>query len=198
MLEPGEVLENTLSGERVTVRVGRGETGGRLVEADFELRAGGAVQAAHIHPYQTETFEVLEGEAVIRVGAREIVARPGERWTAPPGVPHRMANHSRGEVRLVTAAEPALRMDELLETLWGLASDGRTNRWGHPSPLRAAAIAAEFRDEFRLAAFPQWAQDAALRPLLPLARALGIPGTYVPLSRRRLRSPARPELAGEV
>lgn len=188
MLEPGEVIENTQSGELATVRTGKGETGGQLVEADFLLRAGGAVAAAHVHPFQTETFEVLEGEVSIRIGDEEILAVPGTRYIAPPGVPHRMMNHGDTDARLISSAYPAMRMDDLLETFWGLATDGKTNRWGQPSPLRAAAIAAEFRDEFRLT-WPQWAQDLVFRPLLPLARAIGMPGTYVPRSRRRLRTP---------
>lgn len=192
MLEAGEVIENTQSGERATVRTGRLDTDGKLVEADFLLEAGGAVAAAHVHPYQTETFEVLEGEVLIRIGSEEILAVPGTRYVAPPGVPHRMLNHSGRDARLLSSAAPAMRMDELLETLWGLASDGRTNRFGHPNPLRAAAIAAEFRDEFRLAWPPTWVQDLIFRPLLPLARALRYPGTYVPVERRRLRPRTEP------
>ncbi|GAA0512678.1 hypothetical protein GCM10011581_03110 [Saccharopolyspora subtropica] len=191
MLDVGEVIENTQSGERVKIRTGRLDTNGELVEGDFLLRAGGAVAATHIHPHQTETFEVLEGEVLIQIGSEEILARPGKRYVAPPGVPHRMINHGSTDARLISGAYPALRMDELLETLWGLATDGRTNRWGHPSPLRAAAIAAEFRDEFRLT-WPQWLQDAVFRPLLPLARALSYPGTYVPVDRRRLRPASAP------
>jgi mannose-6-phosphate isomerase-like protein (cupin superfamily) len=187
MLEPGEVVANTLTGEWAQVRTGRMATGGRLIESDYRLSAGGAVAAAHIHPNQTETFEVLEGEITIRLGKEEFLARPGVRYVALPGVPHRMVNHTEQDATLFSTSIPALRMDELLETVWGLASDGKTNRWGYPNPLRAAAIAAEFSDDMVLAAPPPWVQKLVLRPLLPLARLLSYPGTYVPVSRRRLR-----------
>lgn len=187
MTESGEVLANTLTGEWARVRTGRASTGGELIEADYRLRAGGAVAAAHIHPNQTETFEVLEGEITIQLGKEEFLAKPGVRYVALPGVPHRMINHTQEDATLFSTSTPALRMDELLETVWGLATDGKTNRWGYPNPLRAAAIAAEFSEDIVLASPPPWVQKLVLRSLLPLARLLSYPGTYVPVSRRRLR-----------
>lgn len=189
MIETGEVLENTQSGESVRVRTSRRDSAGKLVEGDFLLAAGGAVAAAHLHPKQVETFEVVEGEVFIRIGDQEVRAVPGKKHVVPPGVAHRLHNRGERDAKLLSAAEPALRMDEVLETFWGLATDGKTNRFGHPSPLRAAAVLAEFREDFRLSWPAPWIQDLIFRPLRPIARALGIPGTYVPVSRRRLRTP---------
>jgi mannose-6-phosphate isomerase-like protein (cupin superfamily) len=186
MLDAGDVVSNTQSGEWAKVRTERAGTGGKLIEFDYRLRSGGAVAAAHIHPHQTETFEVLEGEITIQLGDEKILARPGIRYVALPGVPHQMVNHTDEDATVFSTTSPALRMDELLETVWGLASDGKTNRWGYPGLLRAAAIADEFHSDFVLASPPAWVQNLVFRSLRPIAR-LRYPGTYVPVGRRRLR-----------
>lgn len=192
MLETGEVVTNTQSGESARIRTGRLDTGGKLIEVDYRLRPGGAVAAAHVHPNQTETFEVLEGEITIQLGGEQYLAQPGIRYMALPGVPHRMVNHTDQNAKLFSTTTPALRMDELLETVWGLATDGKTNRWGYPNPLRAAAIAAEFKSDFMLAWPSVRVQNAVFRSLRPLARLLSYPGTYTPIGSRRLRPTSTP------
>lgn len=181
----GDMIENTLTGERAIFAATGHETAGMRMEADYFLRAGGYVAAAHIHPLQEETFEVLEGSVRITIGGNEIIAVPGARYAVPPGVSHRIVNHTAQGAHLFSTLEPALRSDELLETVWGLATDGRTNRRGYPNILQAAVTGVEFRDELRLARPPRWVQDLVFSTLAPIARALSYRGAYVPQARRR-------------
>ena len=51
--------------------------------------------------------------------------------------------HFGAEVR------PALKIESLIETMYGLAADGKTNRWGIPNPLRLAVIAGAHFDTVR-------------------------------------------------
>jgi len=185
MPRAGDMIENTLTGERAVFAATRHETEGKRLEADYFLRAGGAVAAAHIHPLQAETFVVLEGSVRITIGDKEITPEPGVRYTVPPGVSHRIVNHTALAAHLFSTLEPALRSDELLETVWGLATDGRTNRRGYPNIFQAAATAVEFRDELRLARPPLWVQDLVFRTVAPLAHALSYQGRYIPQARRR-------------
>jgi hypothetical protein len=55
---------------------------------------------------------------------------------------------------------PALQFEELLETMFALAADGKTNRKGMPNPLRLAVIANAHFDTVRLPFPPAWMQKA--------------------------------------
>ena len=48
---------------------------------------------------------------------------------------------AQDEVRFVCEVRPALQFESLLETMFSLAEDGKTNRKGMPNPLRLAVIA---------------------------------------------------------
>ncbi|MEU8021579.1 MULTISPECIES: cupin domain-containing protein [Micromonospora] len=178
MPRAGDMIENTMTGERAVFRSTRHETDGKLLEADYHLTAGGYVAAAHVHPRQEETFEVLEGKVRIRIGGREILAEPGRTYVVPPGVAHRIVNHTSASAHLYSTLRPAMLSDELLQTMWALASDGRTNRRGIPGILQAAVSGAHFRGELYLAGPPLWLQDLVFRTLAPLGRALGYRGVY--------------------
>jgi len=54
----------------------------------------------HRHPY-TETWVVLEGEATIRIGDHEVVARVGDTAVVPPDTWHRFTNTGHGVLRMV-------------------------------------------------------------------------------------------------
>ena len=75
---------------------------------------------------------------------------------------------------------PALQFESLLETMYALAADGKTNRKGMPNPLRLAVIARAHFDTVRLPHPPAWLQWAGLALGAPLGRALGYGVTYEP------------------
>lgn len=180
MPRAGDMIENTMTGEKVVFRSTRHETGGALLEADYYLRPGGYVAAAHIHPRQEETFEVLEGSVNISIGGRDIHAVPGQTYVVMPGVSHRIVNHAGAPAHLYSTLRPAMRSDELLQTMWALASDGRTTKRGIPNLLQAAVSGAYFRGELYLAGPPVWLQDLVFRLFAPLGRAAGYRGRYLP------------------
>ncbi|MGH3150171.1 MAG: cupin domain-containing protein, partial [Streptosporangiaceae bacterium] len=64
----GQVIENPLSGERITIRspAGRPDGDGAL-EWELVLAPGGRVPSSHAHPRQEECFTVLEGQMRFRV-----------------------------------------------------------------------------------------------------------------------------------
>src|SRR3954452_13352883 len=92
MIAPGQTLENPVTGERFTFTATAGTTGGELLAFDFALRPGGAVPIPHVHPIQTERFEVLGGQMRFRIGLRTVVAGPGEVVEVAPGVANGFAN----------------------------------------------------------------------------------------------------------
>lgn len=184
MPRAGDMIENTMTGERAVFRSTRHETGGALLEADYHLTPGGYVAAAHVHPRQEETFEVLEGSVKINIGGRDVLAVPGQTYVVMPGVSHRIVNHTAESVHMYSTLRPAMRSDELLQTMWALASDGRTNKRGIPNILQAAVSGMYFRGELYLAGPPLWLQDLVFRTLAPVGRAFGFRGAYVPAQPR--------------
>src|SRR3954453_14945743 len=78
MITPGQTLENPVTGERFTFTDTAATTEGELLAFDFALRPGGAVPMPHVHPIQTERFEVVAGRMRFRVGLRTRIAEPGD------------------------------------------------------------------------------------------------------------------------
>jgi mannose-6-phosphate isomerase-like protein (cupin superfamily) len=87
----GQVLENPVSGERITFRKTRADTNGDLLAIDLELSPDGHVPGAHIHPHQEERFEVQSGVMKFRRGPKTVVARAGNVVVVPPGTIHRFS-----------------------------------------------------------------------------------------------------------
>jgi quercetin dioxygenase-like cupin family protein len=89
MLSQGDTLENPITGEVLIFRQTARETGGEAVQVETIVRPDGFVAAAHVHPYQTERFEVLDGRLGLRVGDHELIVGPGDVATVEPGTSHR-------------------------------------------------------------------------------------------------------------
>jgi quercetin dioxygenase-like cupin family protein len=173
MIRPGDRLENPVTGEVLVFHRTSEETNGEAVLLETIVRPHGFVAAAHVHPLQSERFEVVQGRLGLRVGDREILAGPGDVATVAPGTPHRFWNAGEGEARFLCEVRPALQFESLIETMFALAAEGKTNRRGLPNPLRLAVIAKAHFDTVRLPFPPAALQRAALAIGAPLGRALG-------------------------
>jgi quercetin dioxygenase-like cupin family protein len=179
MIRQGDRLENPVTAEVLIFRQTSRETGGEMVEVETIVRPDGFVAAAHVHPYQTERFEVLDGLLGLRVGDHELIAGAGDVATVEPGTPHRFWNAGQHDARFLCEIRPALDFESLIETMFTLAADGKTNRKGMPNPLRLAVIARSHFDTVRLPFPPAALQRAALAVGAPLGRMLGYQATAI-------------------
>jgi mannose-6-phosphate isomerase-like protein (cupin superfamily) len=180
MVHAGDTIENPVTGERIVFRKTSRETGGQAVVIECFVKPDGAVAAAHVHPSQEERFEVLSGSAGFRLGREKLVAGPGERITVPAGTAHKFWNAGDDELHFVCEVRPALQFEQLVETMFALAADGKTNRKGMPNPLRLAVIARAHFDTVRLPFPPAWMQRVGLALGAPLGRLFGFRATYEP------------------
>jgi mannose-6-phosphate isomerase-like protein (cupin superfamily) len=180
MFRAGDTVENPVTGEKLVFHETSHETDGERVVFDTHVRPGGFVASAHVHPYQTERFEVLAGRLGVKVAGKKLELGPGDVATVEAGKAHKFWN--AGEDTLVFRAEvrPALQFESLIETMYGLASDGKTNKKGMPNPLRLAVVAQAHFDVVRLPRIPHGLQKLALAMGAPLGKALGYGATYEP------------------
>jgi quercetin dioxygenase-like cupin family protein len=171
MIKPGDTIENPVTGERFTFTHTAASTDGELLAFDFALRPGGAVPIPHVHPIQTERFEVTEGRMRFRVGLRTVIAEPGDVIEVAPGVMHSFANAGDTEARLRVEVRPALQMEEMFAEVVALAEAGQMTRRGMPrNPLVLADLARRYDQEAHAPLMSVAVQRALLAPLVLLAR----------------------------
>jgi mannose-6-phosphate isomerase-like protein (cupin superfamily) len=178
MIRTGDTLRNDVTGEQMHFLKAAADTNGEYVLVQVTVEPNGFVAAAHLHPHQTETFAVVSGSVSFEVGGKQVVVRAGETVVVEPGTAHKFWN--AGEQPAVFRAEvrPALGFERLIETMFALAADGKTNRKGLPNPLRLAVIAKAHFDDVRLPFPPAWLQRLGLALGAPLGRLLGYSATY--------------------
>jgi quercetin dioxygenase-like cupin family protein len=170
-ITPGQTLENPVTGERFTFTHTAATTNGELLAFDFALRPGGAVPVPHVHPIQTERFEVLEGLMRFRIGLYTLTTGPGEVIEVPPGVMHSFANAGDEEARLRVEVRPALAMEDMFAEVIAMARAGRMTKRGLPrNVLDFAALARKYDREAHGPFMSVGVQRALLAPVVGAAR----------------------------
>jgi quercetin dioxygenase-like cupin family protein len=178
MIRKGDVIENSVTGERLLFLETSRETGGEYVLVECTVQPNGFVAAAHVHPYQTERFEIEQGTIKFKLDGKEIVAEAGDTVVVPAGASHKFWNAGETEAVFVTEVRPALQFERLIETMFSLAIDGKTNKKGMPNPLRLAVIANAHFDDVRLPFPPAWMQKMGLVMGAPMGKLLGFKPQY--------------------
>jgi quercetin dioxygenase-like cupin family protein len=178
MIVAGQTVENPQTGERLVFHRTAAETGGELTEFTATIAPGGHLPAPHVHPSQSERFEIRRGTLSLRIDGRKVEATAGDVVVIEPGQAHYFSNDSGQEVEFHVEVRPALKIESVIETMYGLAADGKTNSRGLPNPFRLAVIAKHHFDTVRLPLVPASVQRLALMVGAPVGRALGFAETY--------------------
>ena len=176
MAKQGDVIENPVTGERIVFRQTSVDTNGELLQFELFLKPHGFVPFEHVHSRQEERVEVVLGSVRYRLGGQEEGLTAGQAKALPPGIAHILWNDSDDEAHLRMEVRPALEMETLLETVFGLARDGKTNNKGMPNPLHGALLAREY--ELFLPGPPIPMQRAGMAVLAPIARLIGYRARY--------------------
>jgi mannose-6-phosphate isomerase-like protein (cupin superfamily) len=180
MIRTGDVLVNPVTGEQLRFVKTARDTDGRSIELEVTVEPHGSVAAAHMHPRQTERFEIVSGTVGFRIGRKTIEAHAGDAVVVEPGTAHKFWNAGEEQAVFRTVISPALSFERLIETMFALAADGKTNRKGMPNPFRLAVIAKAHFGDVQLPFPPEWMQRAGLALGSPLGRLLGYGPTYDP------------------
>jgi mannose-6-phosphate isomerase-like protein (cupin superfamily) len=168
------------------------DTGGKRLELDWFARPG-ALTAGRPHVHSegaVESWELVQGEAVYRVGKDEHRVRAPHAWTIPADTSHvHPSNAGDGEmhVRQTIATETEAAALEgvarYFETIFALSAQGKVKADGDiKDPLQQVLTIHELlMPGSWLAGPPRWAQRALFVPLAALARATGR-RAYVPVT----------------
>ncbi|MDQ3982259.1 MAG: cupin domain-containing protein [Actinomycetota bacterium] len=124
----------------------------------------------HVHPHQTDAFEIIEGTLDVWLYGSWRRARPSERVCVPPGAVHTVRNRGAEPVRFLNSHEPALHFPDHLEHLYRLFGEGRRRGALNPITLLDLALLVDsFPEDVRPAGR---LGRAVLRTLAGLARHL--------------------------
>jgi quercetin dioxygenase-like cupin family protein len=180
MIRAGDSIENPVTGERLVFKKTAAETNGEYVLFECFVKPSGFVAAAHVHPFQQERFQIIEGAVTFKLDGQELPAGPGDVVLVPAGKKHQFWNAGEKEARFACEVRPALQFEQLIETMFSLAQAGKTNRKGMPNPLRLAVIARRHFDTVRLPFPPAGLQRLGLALGAPVGMLLGYRATYAP------------------
>ncbi len=173
----GQVLDNSVSGERFVFHTTADDSAGEMLEFDLVVDPHGRVPGGHAHPAQRESFQVLAGTMRFRKGLRTVTAGPGDQVVVEPGTFHKFANVGDEPAVVRVRVEPALRMEQLFETVVALAADGRTLPSGMPRPLDLALFMRQFDQEVQAAVAPGLVR-AVMTPLAWMGERRGLGRRY--------------------
>jgi quercetin dioxygenase-like cupin family protein len=173
-----KTIENPLSGEKITFRMHEMGTGALGLTGEIHLAPHGCGPPEHIHPIIEERFIVQSGTLSTKVNGKEQRYTRGQEILVRPGVPHRWWNETDEEIVVDCFVDPALSLDQFLESVFALAQCGKANSRGEPGLLHMAVIMQKYWDVLYLAKPSLPVQKIVLGLLSVIGRMLGYKSEY--------------------
>jgi len=174
----GQVIRNPATGETVTFLTTTADSNGALLGIEMVADPSGGGVSEHLHPKLTERHELLQGRLHVRLRGEERVLEAPAEIEIPPLTPHSLRYGGDRPIRTIVSYTPAGGFESFLETVYALATDGKTNAKGMPNLLQSAVIAREHLDDYALPKLPLWLQKALFGVLAPVGRLAGYKARY--------------------
>jgi quercetin dioxygenase-like cupin family protein len=169
----GGIIEDPITKQRITFLKTARDTNGELLRFEVRMASGGFIQR-HMHRMQREQIEVISGTLRFRIRGRERTLASSETLVVNPGEAHEVHNECGEDAVFVVELSPALKTERVLEIIFGLAKEGKTNQNGRPkNMLQHGIIAHDYMDEVALPGIPLVVQRAVTAPLAALGQLLG-------------------------
>jgi quercetin dioxygenase-like cupin family protein len=181
MAYPGKEIRHPVAGERAVFRQTAASTNGELLQQDVYMSVGGFVTLEHVHRYQTERFQVKEGTGKVKINGVVKTMNVGDDFTVPPGVKHIWWNAGDTPLHALVEFRPALKIENLFETVTGLAVDGKVDqKTGLPNFLQEAVLCHKYFRELNPVwkGVPIWAMRILFAVLTPVGRVFGYKAVY--------------------
>jgi quercetin dioxygenase-like cupin family protein len=178
MAYKNKIITNPKTGQTIKFLQTAGDTGGRLLEMESSLRGHSTEPPLHYHPYQEETFLVLNGQLTVRLNGRQKIYSAGDQFHVPKNTAHSMWNEAETPAVINWRISPALETEYFFENTFGLSNHGKTNDKGMPGLLQIALIANKYDNIFRLSKPPFFLQKIVFFVLTPVAYLSGYRSSY--------------------
>ncbi len=121
----------------------------------------------HVHPDQTDEFQVVEGSLEVLMGTEWRRVGVGERLVVPPGVVHTYRNHGEQRAVVHNVHNPAGSFQAYIDRLGMLSKSGKLENFKSPKALvHLSVLWGEHTDSMRFA-------DAKLRALTGVLATVG-------------------------
>lgn len=179
MVRAGDVIDNPILGDSIKVLQTPADTAGELFQAEITLVPNALGPPLHIHPTLEDRFLARTGSLGVEINGKRRVLAPAEEAVAPPGVPHRFWNAGDEPASFLAEVRPGTPgFIAFIETLYGLARDGKTNARGLPNPLQAAVLFRAYKDDVVPASPPPPLQPVLFGIMAAVGRLLGFRAYY--------------------
>ena len=178
MAYKGKVIRNPKTGQEIKFLQTCADTDGALLELQSTYHVSSSEPPLHLHPLQEELFTLEAGELTVRINGITRVLTKGEPLRVKENTPHAMWNASTGDTVVNWKVLPALNTEYFLETIMGLAVDGKTDKIGRPSIFQIALLSKKYSNVFRLAKPAYAIQKIIFSLLAPFAYVSGYRSDY--------------------
>jgi len=178
MAYKNKFISNPVTGQDILFLITAKDSNGEYLEMESTYNARSIEPAPHYHPYQDEAFTVTEGELTINMDNLIVVLHTGESMYIPRNKVHAMWNNTDAKTVVNWQVQPAMNTEHLLETITGLAADGKVNAKGMPPLPQLALIAIHYTDVLRLAKPPLGVQKVLFGILSGVGRLMGYKAVY--------------------
>jgi len=141
------IIINPLYKDTVTFIKTSAESDGRISELEITLLTGGK-NPIHYHKSYSETFTAIDGEVGVGLGKkRKKILKTGESFIVEPNTLHYWFNPTDKEIKFKVEIKPGHEgFENSLKILYGMASDGLTDKNGIPKSIQHKAIVAIMAD----------------------------------------------------
>jgi quercetin dioxygenase-like cupin family protein len=89
MAKPNDLFENTHNGNKLQFLITSAESKGEVVKVKVWTPTGVPMPPEHIHPLQTDSMEIIQGQMRVKIDGHEQVLSAGEKIVVPKNTPHR-------------------------------------------------------------------------------------------------------------
>lgn len=173
----GQILINPITGDTHEFLETAKDTHGERVTLKATIKSRGKLVPDHVHTLQEETYEVLSGQLTIWQDNKTTILSAGEQITLFKNKPHNHYNDSANPVVYKHITTPGLDFDYLMETLIGLAADGKSKN-GKYGLMQELVILKYLDSKSFLSAIPIGVQKILMNTLAPIGKRLGYRAVY--------------------
>lgn len=131
MTSPDRIIDDPLTGQRLTFLETSADSHGRSLRAEVELAADGYVPR-HLHFRQDERIEVLAGSVRYRTRGEDRLMRPGDTAVVHRRRLHRVSNAGDSTARFVLEVHPARHIEQTMRSMFAIGRVLRPLAWLRP------------------------------------------------------------------